>query len=389
MSSDVFPLQVRVPRLRSVVPFCRFGCGVDTHIRQSAVWLLVSLMIWSSGAELRGQTQPDRGPFAERLRLAEERQSAVIEGRPGTAGGSPAWLFFTPELHAVLSAPFWGDQAAQVSRASNPKFADPLAPILDFHSQLKGAGIELWLVPVPAKVAVYPERLSEAAADGNSKARIDQSHVKFYERLRQAGVTVVDLTDQFRQAASESGEPAPVYCLTDSHWSGRGVQVAAKTLASQVRTAAWYAPLPRQKFQTAPQSIEITGDLATLQNEKTPVRETLALTRVFQLIDGEQRTPADDSASPILLMGDSHTLIFHDPTLFAEGCGLADHLAEQLGLRMDVIGVRGSGANAARLNWRRRTAPLAGKRLVIWCFSMREFTENSDGWRVIPITKRE
>jgi alginate O-acetyltransferase complex protein AlgJ len=144
----------------------------------------------------------------------------------------------------------------------------------------------------------------------------------------------------------------------------------------------------KTKFQTEPYATEITGDLAKLLNEKNPVREKLALTRVFHTVEGKSLTVADDPQSPILLLGDSHTLIFHDPTLYAEGCGLADHLAEQLGIFLDVIGVRGSGANAARLNWRRRAEPLAGKKLVIWCFSMREFTENTDGWRVIPMTKR-
>lgn len=339
--------------------------------------------------EARAETPPDLRFFADQLRLAEQRQSAVIEGPRGISADLPPWLFFTPELHAVLSPPFWGDQAARVSRASNPKFADPLAPMVDFHSQLKAAGIALWVVPVPAKVVVYREQLSGLVPGVNPKSRIDLSHLKFYEHLRQAGLNVIDLTDAFRQAASVPGKQGPLYCRTDSHWSGQGVQLAARNLAGGVRTAPWYAALPRQKFLTAPHSVEITGDLAVLQNEQKAVREKLALTRVFQMIDGQERAPVDDPASPVLLIGDSHTLIFHDPALFAEGCGLADHLAEQLGVQVDVIGVRGSGANAARLNWRRRTAPLTGKRLVIWCFSMREFTENSDGWRLIPMTKRE
>jgi alginate O-acetyltransferase complex protein AlgJ len=55
---------------------------------------------------------------------------------------------------------------------------------------------------------------------------------------------------------------------------------------------------------------------------------------------------------------------------------------------VDVVGVRGSGATAARINLLRRAQRAPGywadKRLVLWCFAARELTE-SDGWRLVPI----
>ena len=322
--------------------------------------------------------------LTEQLRRAEQDQVPVVESRI-PRGTEPHWMLFTAELRSVASGPFWGEQAVPASRSSNPKYADPLPPIHEFHSQLKAAGIELWIVPVPAKIGVYPQLLSVHSRI-QATNRLDVSHEKFYAELRKAGIPVNDLTDALRWN-HRSDDPAPSFCRTDSHWSGTGVAVAAKSLGLRVKKLAWYQPWPKKVFQTAPLTVEITGDLAKLLNEKQPVKETLTLTRVSQMVDGKSVLAADDPQSPILLLGDSHTLIFHDPTMFAEGCGLADHLAEQTGIAMDVIGVRGSGANAARLNWRRRADPLAGKKLVIWCFSMREFTENTDGWRVIPIKK--
>ncbi|MDB5335178.1 MAG: hypothetical protein JWN70_797 [Planctomycetaceae bacterium] len=325
-----------------------------------------------------------------KLSTAEEDHNVVINGDLNRDGKVP-WLFFTAELKSALSPQFWGDKAATSSRSSNPKYADPLPPIIDFHQQLKAAGIALWIVPVPAKVAVYPQHCisTNGSTTGwvSEKRRIDRSHEKFYELLRKESLTVVDLTDEFRWPKGDAKQSRR-FCLTDSHWSGTGVSMAAKILGDKVKKAPWYSAIPKRQFQTKPLTVEITGDLAALFNEKNPPREKLDLTRVFQMVDGKPLPVADDHSSPILLLGDSHTLIFHDPTLYAEGCGLADHLAEQLGFAMDVIGVRGSGANAARLNWRRRENPLAGKKLVIWCFSMREFTENTDGWRVLPMTKR-
>lgn len=323
-----------------------------------------------------------RRTLTEQLRTAEQKQVTVIQGVDQAA--QPRWLFFTAELKSLLSPPFWGERAAAVSRASNPKFADPLPAILDFHQQLQAAEIELWMVPVPAKIAVFPRHF--ASSTSQVSWRTDESHVACYELLRARGIQVLDLTADFGLSAKAT-TAEPTFCLTDSHWSGAGVRLAAKTLGEKVQKAGWYHSLPKIQLHTEPLTVEITGDLAKLLNEQNPVREKLALTRVFQMIDGKSQPVADDPGSPILLLGDSHTLIFHDPSLYAEGCGLADHLAERTGIRLDVIGVRGSGANAARLNWRRRTDPLAGKKLVIWCFSMREFTENTDGWRVIPITK--
>ncbi len=93
------------------------------------------------------------------------------------------------------------------------------------------------------------------------------------------------------------------------------------------------------------------------------------------------------AASPVLLMGDSHTLVFHDPTLFSSGAGLPDHLARQIGFPVDLIGVRGSGATTTRLELLRRKDNLQGKKLVIWCFSFREFTESDTGWRKVPVIR--
>jgi len=55
--------------------------------------------------------------------------------------------------------------------------------------------------------------------------------------------------------------------------------------------------------------------------------------------------------SPVILLGDSHTLVFSRgpaDTLHSVGGGLADLLALELGFPVDLIGVRGSGSTSAR-----------------------------------------
>jgi alginate O-acetyltransferase complex protein AlgJ len=92
--------------------------------------------------------------------------------------------------------------------------------------------------------------------------------------------------------------------------------------------------------------------------------------------------------SPVLLLGDSHGLVFHGGgDMHARGAGLADHLAKELGFPVDLVAVRGSGATPARISLMRRRDNLAGKRVVIWCLSAREFTESVQGWRPLPVIR--
>src|SRR5207247_9061764 len=84
-----------------------------------------------------------------------------------------------------------------------------------------------------------------------------------------------------------------------------------------------------------------------------------------------------DSNSPLLLLGDSYTLVFHD--FYAERAGLLDQLTNELGFAPDLIGTRGSGATTVRVSLYRRTLKdpndLRQKRDVVWCFSPRDFRE--------------
>jgi alginate O-acetyltransferase complex protein AlgJ len=96
-----------------------------------------------------------------------------------------------------------------------------------------------------------------------------------------------------------------------------------------------------------------------------------------------------DANSPVLLLGDSHTLVYHD--FLAERAGLLDQLALQLGFAPDLIGTRGSGATPVRINLYRRSVKdpgyLAKKKVIVWCFAAREFTEATEGWAKVPVAK--
>lgn len=292
-----------------------------------------------------------------------------------SVAGLDGWYFLNAELRHLGAGEFWGAKAAAVSRATKPEYADPLPAILDFHTQLANAGVALLVVPVPAKAATYPDRLPQESQGLENGARAD---IAFLDVLRAAGVRVLDLAPVF--AANRARAEGPLYCLTDSHWSGVGCVVAAQEIAKSLPDTG----AAKATYDSAWQDVEISGDLAAAAREKLRVRKVGR-----RKADGIEAV-ADDEDSPVVLLGDSHNLVFHaGGDMFAHGAGLADQLALELGFPLDVVAVRGSGATPARINLLRRAqrnpAYWKNKKQVVWCFSVREFTE-SDGWRKVPIS---
>ena len=323
------------------------------------------------------------GPFRTELaRLASDAETADRIGVTGLDG----WMFFGPELRHLSLARFWGPDAAAVSRSRRPEDADPLPAIQDFKRQLDDLGVELLLVPVPPKAVVFPEQVSDAVTIPIPIPRLDLAHQQFYARLRTAGVDVLDLTDLF--IAERFHPDGPLYCRTDTHWSGTGCTVAASAIADVIRGKVWYGEIDTPPYAAAWYSITITGDLTREGSAPGPPEE-LRLRGVVTGT-GRNRSPVSpDQDSPIVLLGDSHNLVFHaGDDMHATGAGLPDQLAFELGLPLDLVAVRGSGATPARVNLLRRAQADPGywnrKRLVIWCFAARELSE-SDGWRLVPV----
>ena len=314
---------------------------------------------------------------------------ADADGRT-TVPGLDDWLFFRPELRHVSVGPFWGPDAAAVSRARDPEAADPLAAILDFRAQLRDLGVELIVMPVPAKSVIYPDQLAVELSDVSAPPRLDPDHVVFYTLLRQQGVEVLDLTERFLQVRNHPR--GPLYCLRDTHWSGVGCAVASAQLAGALLSRSWYGAPPGDAPHIADwRPVTITGDL---EREATDgvTGETLRI-RSISVAGGEAgapgRRPEPDPNSPVVLLGDSHNLVFHaGDDMHATDGGLPEQLAFELGFPVDVVAVRGSASTAARVNLLRRAQAdptyWERKRIVIWVFSVREFTEG-DGWPLIPI----
>ncbi len=314
---------------------------------------------------------PPRAEFGARSAAADKVKAGVVAGTDG-------WLFLASELRMLSFDRFWGDAAAKVSRAPKPDIADPIPAIVDFQTQLKARGIELLLVPVPPKAAIYPEKLIEGAASDTTLAPLTE----FYAALKTAGVEVLDLAPIF--LAGKTGEHGPVFCATDTHWSGSGCVLAAQAIAKAIEGKVQL--LRTGKWDSEWKTIAIHGDLRDLPGGDKGPDEKIAV-RTVSGAGGAAVAP--DPGSPVLLIGDSHTLVFHD--FLGERAGLLDQLAAEIGIAPDLIGARGSGSTAVRATLYRKSlkdaAYLSKKKVVVWCFTAREFTEADSGWPKLPVAK--
>src|SRR5207245_10719999 len=113
-------------------------------------------------------------------------------------------------------------------RSTKTEDAEPLQAIVYFHEQLKKRGIELLLVPVPPKAAIYPEKIVPQFNSGEDAAPFLH---RFYDVLRSRGVDVLDLSPIFLQ--HRDSERGDVFCKTDTHRSGYGCVLAAERVAEK------------------------------------------------------------------------------------------------------------------------------------------------------------
>jgi len=240
--------------------------------------------------------------------------------------------------------------------------------IADFAAQMKAAGIKLVVVPVPARVMQEAGALGVPAPE---QQKMRESWQKIISDISARGVEIIDLAPDF-SASSENP-----FCVRDTHWSGSGIDLATAKLVPLLAEAGLPARWPAGVNSSSEQSI--TGDLGG-EPEQVKLRH-----------QSVPNNSEEAKKSPVLLLGDSHVLVFHEGgDLHATGAGLPDQLAAALGSMPDVLGVRGSGATSSRISLLRRARSSAGylesKKVIIWIFAGREFTE-ADSWKKLPIAR--
>ncbi len=303
-------------------------------------------------------------------------------GEPSTPGADASWYFLTKELLHTGTGQFWTKNWAEI--AVNRQ--DPVPFIVHLNSLLQAKKIELLLVPIPAKTTIYPDKVAETFGPDDAYPT-----APFFERLKSAGVAVLDLEPTFRAERAAGNQ---MHCQRDSHYTPHACQVISGLIAERLKTADWLKNQPKSEIVRGPASdLVIVGDQVP-EERRSDLHEVLKV-RFCGKSEGGKLVPiqpVDDS--PVLLLGDSHTLVFQEGAssgMHSNGAGLLDNLQADLGFAIDRVGVRGSGLRAARAQLYRNVAGAPSywdaKKLVIWAFSVREFTQSFDKLMNIPIER--
>lgn len=196
---------------------------------------LVPQGLWAPDhAELKRRVQSLTG-----VRLGRELGNSLRLA----AGQDPEWVFEGKGGQTLfLTGELW------VSRGTDPRIDNELRRIAgvigDYQRQLAQEGWTLVVLPVPTKLGVHRER-AQWPADGSNLLnsnpvpadRSDEVYGGFIAALRAQGVASVDLQTVYRQVVAK--DPAiNLYPPSDSHWSGEGIQLAARETSRAIASVA-------------------------------------------------------------------------------------------------------------------------------------------------------
>lgn len=260
--------------------------------------------------------------------------------------------------------------------------AAAVSAIVDFRDQLASRGVALLVVPVPGKAGVYPDRLSPLAEGPLTRTITDA----LIADLVVEGVAVVDLLGVFRtyRAEREAGVEDSLYLPEDTHWSPRGVRLAARTIARRIREMN-VSTTDSMVFDTRPVVVQRLGDV--IQMLKSPPVEALFPARevhceqVVSATTGE--VYRDDPDADVLVLGDSFLRIYERDE--PGSAGLLAHLARELGRPVASIVNDGGASTLVRQQLATQIVRLEGKKLVVWEFVERDVRFGLEGWQSVPL----
>jgi len=310
-------------------------------------------------------------PAHAALRAQLTRRPEALKALVGRRG----FLFYRRSLDYVVG----GDIQAQ------PPGKNPLRAIVEFKDYLAKLGVDFLLVPVPTKAEVFPDRLPGV--------KIDRPQVlspfgrKFLLELSRAGVEALDLLPLYLQARGEPSKgEEPLYQPQDTHWTDRGLRLAAEAVARRIRRYPWWPALAKTKvaFTLKRTSFKRQGDLVSRLAEKEQRRFRPARLVAHQVLTPAGELYEDDAASPIVVLGDSFTGVYERTD--CGSAGVSAHIAHQLQHPVDLVMSYGGGPNVRNKLLSRDEKVLGRMRLVVWLFAARDFFNYWDDWA--PLDKK-
>ncbi len=186
---------------------------------------------------------PHRLPSIDAMGAA--RYLAFREGRPGVVVGDDGWLFSKEEFEATLKR--------------TPDLAEAAVGVIAVRDELAAKGVELVVVPLPAKADIYREHVSFAAIPTD----LERLYEDFRTVLDNAGIKNIETRAPLLETKSEG----QLFLTTDTHWTPLGAEVVADAVGETLGkrdiayTIADVAPVPREGDLS---KFIVTGGLAPL-----------------------------------------------------------------------------------------------------------------------------
>jgi alginate O-acetyltransferase complex protein AlgJ len=183
---------------------------------------------------------------------------------PRVRQGCPGWLFIADELKINRFARANADTKAQA--------------VIDLQQQLAKRGVKLLVAVVPDKSRIATEQLCGVTRPGQLQNRVSN----WTAALHSKGINALDLTSTLQPLG------AAAYLRTDTHWSEKGADAAAKAVAAQVSASGMQAT-PQKSFdvRNAPLAPR-PGDLVRLAGidwlpvALQPAPESVAATEITE-----------------------------------------------------------------------------------------------------------
>ena len=347
------------------------------------------------------------------------------EAYPGRDG----WLFYRPAMDYLTGAGFLTPGRLLARRRSGsewraPPQPDPVFAILHFGKRLADRGIRLVVVPAPIKAQIHPERFCaryeqyRGAVENPSFAQfvreLSEPEVFFEGRFRDYAEVVrnpsfswyrpfleelLSARDSLKNSPPLVCDPAPallearsqgqtLYLESDTHWTPRGMALAAEGLARLVHGRMQLAVTPRAEYVRRPVRVSNLGDIATML--KLPPEQQLYRKQTVEvqqvLVNNLQWRPSRDA--DVLVLGDSFANVYSLGAMgWGEAAGLPEQLSFELKRPVDAIIRNDAGAFATREMLAEELARgrdrLEGKKVVVWVFSARELAVGD--WKLIDL----
>lgn len=302
-------------------------------------------------------------------------------GNGQTRVGRDGWLFYEAEIGALAGPPFLDPRSGFPGTKPGA-----LAAVRRLAADLRLRGIDLVLLPTPAKVSVEVRHLRFV---GESPRLVrNPSFDEFVRLAEEAGATVFDPLPRLE---AEAARGKPMFLCFDSHWRPETVDLVAQLLADELRERHGIALPATPRYYRSPRELAGRPDLVELLGFRYVNRFAQFLepvrVEVVHEMDRKIFVPKRRDRAPVLLLGDSMSGYYGWTGPYGYGAGLAEQLAFHLQTEVDAILEAGGGRYDAREVLASRFLdgedPLAGRRVVVYEFGERELSIGA--WNPAPL----